>query len=409
MPAMALPAKAAHRLMRDVNRSLVLQILRSGELMTRVELARRTRLSKPTVSAIVDELRREELVTEIGQEPARPKGGRPATLISYNAAADAYAAVQFGPHRVGALVADGLGQPRASGGETLDGATPEKATVIAAALVRRLCADAGVLPDRIRTVGVAVAGLVERDTGVCVLAPNLRWRDVPLGLLMTRALGVPAVVVNTVTAAAHAERLRGAAHEVEDFVWVYAGTGIGAAVVSDGHRHAGVDGFAGELGHCVVAPDGPRCECGNRGCLEAVAGAAAITRQARAAARDGRLQVAGVAPTRIQAVDVARSSDAGDAQAQSLLAESGALVGLVVSHLVNLVNPALVVVGGPMVESGNAFLTALQGAVRRHSLASSRVEVVRTALGDSAALEGAVGFAVEAHRAPQPAVLAAAG
>ena len=384
--------KVAHRQMREVNRSLLLELLREGGQISRVELARRTALSKPTVSAIIEELIGDGLAVEVGLGTPQARGGRPPSLLAYNEAAETYAGVQFGVHSTYIALADGRGNVIGRRRGNARHGDAQGGIADAAAMIAELLHDRGIPVSRVRAVGAAVPGLVDHETGRCAIAPNLEWHDVPVQEWLGDAVGTPAIALNSTVMAARAEGHTGAAVATSSYVWVYAGTGIGAGLVHDGKVLLGSRGFAGEIGHCPVVETGPLCSCGNRGCLETVASANAIERAAAAAVAAGEAtSLRGGA----DAVAVAAAAADGDAVAQRLMGEAAHHLGRGIAYLSNILNPALVVIGGPLAQAGDAYIGAVAEAVEQHTLGAVAPPVVVTALGTDAPLLGALQMAAE--------------
>jgi|1185.fasta_scaffold26480_3 glucokinase len=233
-------------------------------------------------------------------------------------------------------------------------------------------------------IGVGAAGLLERSTGVMRFAPNIAWRDVDLGAELA-SFGLPTAIDNDCTAAAVGELLAGSGRGVDDFLYVGVGTGIGGGLVLGGAVQRGANGFAGEIGHIVVEPGGVVCGCGNDGCWETVASGSTISRLGRE-----RLGVDGHGV-------VARAA-AGDDAARSILDEVGARLGQGIGGLVNVLDPALVIVGGgPPAAAGDLLLDPARRACRDTiQAADSRPEVpiVQAALGADAAAVGAALWAL---------------
>jgi predicted NBD/HSP70 family sugar kinase len=281
--------KVDSRAMREVNRSIVLDIIRRGGRVSRTDLARRSALTKPTVSAIVEDLLARGIVQEVGYGKTVASGGRRARLLEFNDASAAYLGICFGVNATTVGLADARGEIRVRREvPTLHG-DAEAMVASAAALVEEVCEEAGFPRDRLQAVGVAIPGMVDAATGRVAMAPNLGWVEVPIRDMLVAKLGVPVVVTNITSAGAIAEGRVGAAKGVRSFVWAYVGTGVGAGIVIDGHVFSGTRGFSGEIGHCAVADGGPECACGMRGCLETLVSGRAIVRAAEVALASGKV------------------------------------------------------------------------------------------------------------------------
>jgi predicted NBD/HSP70 family sugar kinase len=240
-----------------------------------------------------------------------------------------------------------------------------------------------------------VPGLVDQESGVCMLAPNLGWRDFPLREALAQDLGVPVVVNNITQAAAVAEGRLGAARGARSFVWVYVGSGVGSGIVIDGRVFYGQRGFSGEIGHCPVVDDGPVCACGRRGCLETVASSMALTRAADVAIEAGQSTLLASMPRPLDASAIAAAARDGDAVAQQILAQAGEHLGRGISYLLNVLNPEMIVLGGSVAQAGEDLFREVRASVARHALVPRGVAIVPSALGDRAELTGAVLLAME--------------
>ena len=381
--------KIDRQIMREHNRAVVLDVVRRSGPLPRAEVARRTSLAKPTVSAIVDELLADGLVHEIGVGTSTAAGGRPPTLLEFDAGRDAYVGIHVGVDRTCVAVADGRGSIVATRHRKSAIGSPARSLVHVQELLGDALREAKIRRRVVRHATIAVPGLIDRDTGVCVLAPNLQWRDVPLVKMFGNALGVPTTAWNVPHASAFAEARQGVAREFGTFVWLYVGPGVGSAIVQDGQLITGTRGFAGEIGHCRVADDGPRCHCGKYGCLEVYTSTDAIARAASEAGVPSRT------PTpRLR--DVVRAAREGHAAAQRVLDDAGHMLGLGASYLVSICNPELVVVGGEAAEAFDLLLESLRGALAEDALEAEQVPVVASGVEGDAAVAGAVLLAFEA-------------
>lgn len=278
--------------------------------------------------------------------------------------------------------------------------SPDSADALVAAIATHL-ADLRVETDtEVAAVGVGIAGLVDRD-GVLHYAPNLpQYLDVPLRRLVTDRLDLPAVVDNDANAAAWGEVQHGAARGHDHALVFTLGTGVGGGIISDGRLLRGAHGFAGEVGHWQLDPDGPRCACGQIGHWEAFASGTGLGHAARVAATDGQapsvLARAGGDVAAIRAEHAAQSATAGEADGIALIEAYAHHVALGFAGLANVFDPEIVVVSGGLVELGEVLLGPVRRAFAGHLEGAEQrpeVPVVAAALGDAAGMVGAAALA----------------
>jgi glucokinase len=255
----------------------------------------------------------------------------------------------------------------------------------------------------VTAVGISAAGMVEAGTGIMRFAPNLAWRDLDLRVRVGTPIGLPTVVENDNNAAAWGEHRFGAGRGHRHLLFVGVGTGIGGGIIIDGTLLRGAHGFAAEIGHFVVQPDGERCGCGSRGCWETVASGSAITREARKAvirhAHSRIAELAGGDPERATGATVTQAAREGDPAARGILAEVGHRLGEGIGGLVNILDPELVIVGGGAAEAGDLLLEPARMAYRRTVEAPDHrpdVPIVPAELGTDAGVIGAATLALDA-------------
>ncbi|MGW1781624.1 ROK family protein [Streptomyces sp. NPDC002143] len=227
--------------------------------------------------------------------------------------------------------------------------------------------------------GVAVPGIVDEANGVAAYAANLGWRNVPLRELLAARLGVPVALGHDVRTGGLAEGRIGAGRGADRFLFVALGTGIAGAIGVEGRVEAGAHGFAGEIGHIVVRPGGTPCPCGQHGCLERFASAAAVSEAWAATCGDPEADAA----------DCAKAVASGDPNAVRVWqgAVDALADGLVTA--LTLLDPRVLVIGGGLAEAGETLFTPLREALRRRVTFQKLPETVPAALGDSAGCLGA--------------------
>lgn len=360
----------------------VLEALRMGGPLTRAELGRITGLSRTTVSGLLADLRRQGVVGDVLDRAAVPTGGRPAAWVALEARAGLAVGVDLGRTHLRVAVAD-LGH-RVLAEEVVrldvDGHADE-ALDAAVVQVDRLLAAAG--GDRSLALGVGLGIPAPLDADGRVGSSNILpgWLGRSPGTDLQARLGLPVEVENDANLGALAEALWGAGRDARLVVHVKAATGIGAGIVDGGRIFRGASGTAGEIGHTTVNEAGAVCRCGNRGCLELVAGGPALVDQLR----QSGVGVQGVA-------DLVQRAKEGDLGCRRVLADAGEVMGLAVANLVNLLNPDVVVFGGELGLADELVLGTLRLRVARSSLAAaaSAVRIVPAQLGDRAEALGGV-------------------
>lgn len=249
-------------------------------------------------------------------------------------------------------------------------------------------------------LGIGVAGQVDAATGTVHFAPNLNWREVPLGAELEKRLGMPVVVTNDVRAATWGEWAHGAGQGVNDLVTLFVGTGVGGGIVSGGKMLVGCTNTAGELGHVTIVTGGRKCTCPNSGCLEAYVGGWAIAQQAREAATSDpaagqRLVTLAGSLQEITARTVTQAYREGDFLARRLVDEISRHLAAGIVGLVNAFNPCLFILGGGVLEGLPELASMVEDPVRAQALESAvrGLRIARAALGNQAGVIGAAAMA----------------
>jgi glucokinase len=255
--------------------------------------------------------------------------------------------------------------------------------------------------ERVQAIGVSVPGPVDPWRGILFNAPNLPgWSYVPLGDILTRAFQIRTRLGNDANLAALAEYRFGAGKGHNTMVYLTLSTGIGSGVIADGHLLLGAKGLAAELGHVCVDLNGPSCNCGNIGCVEAIAAGPAIARTAVTRITAGEPSVIADLVhgdlTQVSAATVGKAAQAGDALALSVVRDAGHTIGAAMVGVLHAFNPSLVVCGGGLTKMGDLFMGPIREVVPQRVMNPDYVvPIVLAALGDDVALLGALALAME--------------
>ncbi len=332
--------------MVDMNRNLVLNVLRTGEA-SRADVVRTTGLSPATVSLIVSELIDSGLVNEVGE--GKSSGGRPPLVLRLDDERNYVVGVKLMRHVISLAVTDLRAEVVYS--EVVDlAATDREPEPVLSALcrgVKGVLRKAGVGLNQVVGVGIGMAGLVDAETGICRYSPAFGWREVAVATPIAAKLKRPVLVDNDVNTLTVAEQWFGRGHGVNDFIVVTVGEGVGAGIVVDGRLYRGTRGAAGEIGHMRLDGEDVLCRCGGRGCLEALSSDGAVRRYlAEALARGEQSAIPNDRTSSVTIAAVRAAAEAGDAVASRALELAGRMLGLGIASIVNLLNPRLVILSG---------------------------------------------------------------
>jgi glucokinase-like ROK family protein len=350
---------------------LVLDAVRILGCTSRSEVSRQLGIGRAAVAQRVAELVASGLIEESGS--GRSTGGRPPRQLRFRAEAGHILAADLGATSIDVAAADLSARILIHRSEAADVAVgPERILDRVEALFDEVTAALPPGNGMLRGIGLGVPGPVEFSTGRPVSPPIMPgWHGYPIRERFQERHSAPVWVDNDVNIMALGEWRWGVAKGHRNVVFVKIGTGIGAGLISDGVLHRGAQGAAGDVGHIQIVDEGVVCRCGNIGCLEAIAGGAALARDAEMAARSGRSPYLAEALARDGGVDaraVATGASHGDPACVELLQRSGRFVGQMLAMVVNFFNPSLIVIGGGVAESGNLFLATIRETVYRRSL-----------------------------------------
>ncbi len=398
--------KGSHSLIREINLSVLIGQLRTRGITSRSALATMTGLSKAAVSSLISELVERKFVREVGR--SSDKNGRPSIGLELNPAAGCIVSGELGVDHIYVVctnfaaefiwqrrepITEGMGQQA-----IID--CLQSLLVEAAATGQATCGP-------LLGVALGVSALVDRRTGVLLVATNLGWRKVPLRSILQESFDIPVYVDNEYNIAVLGEYYFGRAQGYDDVLYVGADIGLGGSILHEGLILGGSAALTGRLGHMTIYPDGEFCSCGNKGCWETLVDRRAISRLIRHAVERGRptvlTELAGSDLSRLQISMVVDAARAGDAVAIDTFKEVGHYLGIGLASLVNVLNPELVVIGNIFELASEFLLPVIKEEFQQHVLCwkENIVEIIPSKHGLDACVIGGVATVYEGVL-PQP-------
>lgn len=374
-------------------------IRRCKKPSSKADIVQSTDFSLATVTEHVDILVRSNLVIEV--EMGDSTGGRRPRLLSFNAAAGYIIAIDLESTHVHVGLADLNCRILFSKSNEIDVATgPPSVLNQIKELVFFLLEDGGIESTLIRGIGMGVPGPVEYSTGLPAALPIMPgWDRYPIHQFWAQYFDCQCYVDNNVYTMALGERTVESISEIDNLIFLKIGNGIGAGIICNGQIYRGSTEYAGNVGHMNIGHD-VLCYCGNRGCLETIAGGRAIGRRAEQLARDGKSKILSeILSTngKLTSEDVKRAVRESDPVAVELIRECGFEIGHVLAGLINFFNPSLVCIGGTVSETGDVLLASIRQAIYLRSLPLStrNLFIQQSVLGERAGLVGAAVLAVD--------------
>jgi len=386
---------------RRHNRTAVLDTIREHGPISRLDISQITRLTPASVTNIVSELIADGYVAEVGPGVSFTAGRRPI-LIDLLPASVLVAGVDIRPAGVTIILADVRATVLCRSTLSLpQDPDPMDSLDRIAVQIRDLLAPQGHTVQDLRGIGVGAVGLVDSVTGVNLHAASLGWHNVAIAAELTARLGAPVAVDNNVRTIAVAEQLFGLGQDIADLLVFYVGAGgIGSGLVVGHEVFRSNKHYAGEIGHMIVVPGGQKCSCGSYGCLDTVASGRVLVERGRArAAQNGDSALAGLAARGELTVEtIMRAAHSGDDAARTIVCEATEYLGLALANLVNVLNPELVVLAGPIIHGGDTVIECIRSVVQRHSYVARTMglsSIRFTSFGEHAAIRGAASLALD--------------
>lgn len=388
-------------LVKQINKMLVLNTIYKEQTISRAEIAKLTGLNKSTVSALVDELLSEGLTLEIGT--GESQGGRKPINLSINRAIGSVIGIDLGVNYILSILTNFAGQiiweKRVTIKNNID--SPQQKIQDLIGLIKETMEHAPATRRGIIGIGIGVPGLVNYDRGCVLYAPNLLWENIELKDIIEEKFNIPTFVDNEANVGAIGEKWFGIGKRIADFLYISAGTGIGAGIIINNELYRGTRGLAGEIGHMTFDLHGITCTCGNVGCWEEYASEKALVRYFKEHSSEYPDSIL-LSKNNVEYLDelnifpIIDAAMKGDSLAMEGFKNIGYCLGVGVSNLINTFNPECVVIGNVLPLAGDILMDELRKEVARRCLFSkySNVEISVSELYMNACALGAVALVI---------------
>lgn len=345
---------ARRQILKEINRSAILNIIKAHGPIARADIARRTQISPAAVTHQTAALIEDGLIFE--KQEGDSRGGRRPILLALNATGTYVIGVKLAETRATLALTDLNAEIVARHAIDLTARDPEQVSDQLAGAISELLNQSRIGRSRMLGVGVGLAGIIDSVNGICRLSPFNGWREVPFADLLEARLDYPVYLDNDVNTLTLVEKLYGPGQHVNDLLVVTLGRGVGLGMVVNSQMYRGARGSGGEFGHTVIDPQGLTCQCGNRGCLETYVADPWLLRRA---AMNG-LDAASVD-------DLLAAAAAGDPVARHVYEDAGQVLGQGIANLINLFNPSLIIISGEGVRAGAFVFPPMRAAIERHT------------------------------------------
>lgn len=373
---------------------MVKNLVRTDGPISRIALNKLTGMRPASITDVTKELLKEGIIKEIGYESS--KRGRRKVLLDINRDAGRVVTLDFNSNRILGLGADlKLGICYRSRRIIPNYSGKDEIIKIMKDILHEIIESPPVKIAPVLGIGIADPGIVNENTGISILTTQMKgWENVPIKDIMESEFGYPSFLESDTRCRLIAEKHLGAGKMKNDILMVELSSGIGAGMMSEGKLFRGSRGSAGELGHMMILENGPYCNCGSRGCLEAIASSRAITRKLQEAIKSGATSsLSKVSHGDISKIDInmiSQAAEDGDKLSLQIIEEAGRFIGEAIANAINLLNPEIVILTGDLLSFGDYILNPIEGMVRRQALSynTKDVRIVLAEVGEEAAAIG---------------------
>ncbi len=385
---------ARRQFLKELNRSTILNVIKSHGPIARADIARQTQISPAAVTHQTAALIEDGLIFE--KQEGDSRGGRRPILLALNATGTYVVGVKLAETQATLALTDLNAEVVSRDTIELSNRDPISVSDQLAAAINHLLDCSHIDHRRMLGVGVGMAGIVDSVNGICRMSPYNGWHDVPFAELLEDRLDYPVILGNDVNTLTLVEKLYGPGQHVNDLLVVTLGRGVGLGMVLNGKMYRGARGSGGEFGHTTVDPQGVICQCGKRGCLETYVADPWLLRRAA---------MNGLTAATIE--DLLAYARAGDAVALHVYEAAGQVLGQGIANLINLLNPGLIIVSGEGVRAGDFVFPVMREAIKKHTFGQLGEDVVLRieAVSDDTWARGAAGLVLNEVFEPQPRLL----
>ncbi|MCA1010831.1 ROK family transcriptional regulator [Halobacillus halophilus] len=392
--------RGSFQLMKSMNRSIILNMIREEGPISRAEIAKKTRLTPPTVSNIVKELIHTQFVIETTQ--GMSKGGRKPTLLEINADQFYTLGIDVGTFHMKFVVTNLFGDLKDVTSLPI-GNYPENEDILSIMKqgIQELLYSGSNDPDKFLGIGVGMHGIVDPEEGISLFAPSFQLRNIPIKEELEKDFNMIVKVENDARTMTLGEYWFGNGNDADNMVGVNVGNGIGAGMMIKGRLFHGENSIAGEIGHVTIDLSGPKCTCGNYGCLQTLAAGPAIAERARKELKTGKPSlIHELVDGDFEKVDgqvVYQAACEGDEFSIDLLNQTGRYLGIGLTNLIHTINPKRIIVGGGVSNAGDFLMKGIEETIQSRGLTDKAKEtsIVLSKLGEHASAIGACVLVLE--------------
>ena len=370
------------------NKYTILETIRRNGGISRRDLSKIIRLSPTTITKFTEELIKDNLIQEKGTIPS--SGGRRPIKLNLKPSSGYAIGVDIGSANLRVVTVNLKGEIL-SKREKIHSHEGKKVILNKIKeMIHQQIENSNLPSQKIKGIGIGISGVVDHQRGICLFCPNMNnWENTNLKEIFEKEFNLPTVVDDSSRTAATAVKNYEVDKNIKNLIYLGLGVGVGSGIFINGQLYRGTKGLAGEIGHTIVDENGPRCSCGNKGCLEALVSGPAIIARAKGLLEEGvnsQLAKREVTPEKI-----AQAAKNEDKLALNIITETGKHLGIGIANAINIFDPEIVILGGGIAQMGELLLQPTQETVRLRALQATAkgVDIRVTQLGNEVAALGA--------------------